>query len=500
MGSIRLMTSPILKNSAAFLGLLLVLSANAFFLQSNAYRHLDFYNMGSFLDGGWRILTGQKPFVDFMLNVGPVHIYLHALFFYFFGFGKLAILAHLVVISSVAILLTYGVARRRVGIAESLLLTALSATSFYWACSHPWYTHTAHLLGMFAVAFLILYLPFSTMRQAAIGGALCGALSVISFLTKTNVGVAYGALFFVVLCLADKKRVSLGAFFAGALVAALASIPLFVHDPVECFNSILSYSKTQAWRFNYFGKDFWLWFRDFYWLAAAVVGINLFLAKRAEKSLVALFLGLWPLTLFISYTSLSNNNADAPPMALYLLLGLILIQGNKTRFYAASKTILLILTVALTAVYARNGFTLESWKPEPSDYTIQTPALRGWQCLSQHGGPIDAMTTYLNASVPQEDSLLIVTDMQFLYALTNRESLKHVPYGYAINFLPMPGEQREETRRNIMANPPRWIITHLQAGGYAWNSWLRYLDLGGWVLRYYTVEKQFDNYVLLKLR
>lgn len=489
-----------LKTLALYTGLFLILALNALFLKGNAFRHLDFYNMGSFLDGGWRILQGQKPFVDFMLNVGPVHIYLNAFFYYFFGFTKAGVLAHLIAISSFVILLTFFVARKKLSSLYALLLAALSATTFYWACSHPWYNHTAHLLGMIGVATLVIHLPFSGTKPAFWTGVICGAVAWLSFLTKTNVGPLYGLLFLVVLAVSGQKRAAILGWAAGLLFSAVISIPLFLHDPFEAFRSILAYSQTQSWRLTSFSGGVSAWFRDYYWLVAAIVIVNVIAAKKLNLSQLILFVGLWPLTLFVAYSSLSNNNADAPLMNFYFILALILIGKSKNLLNRASRAALMAMIVLLTGLYAKNGFALESWVPAPSDYSIQTPQFRGWRCLKQHGEPMDGLVQFIQTSVPKEDSLLIVTDMQFLYGLSGHEPLKHVPYGYAIGFVPTPGEQREQCRTNIMNNPPKWLITHEQSGGYAWNSWLRYLDLSQWVLQYYVVEKTFGNYAVLKLR
>lgn len=498
MIAIRLMSKSQLKTLAPFGGLFLILSLNAAFLCNNAFRHFDFFNMGAFLDSGWRIMHGQKPFVDFMSNIGSVHMYVLAFFFMLWGFTKTAIAAHLVTISSIVIGITFLTAKKRTGGTETFLLTALSATSFYWACSHPWYTHTAFLWVILAMAALILKLPFTNGSAAFWTGVLCGAVSVLGFLTKTTVGAAAGGLFFIVLAFSARPIAGLCGLTCGTAWVALLSIPLFVHDPAECLYSLIGYSHTQSWRMNYFGKNPFVWLKDFYWVAALVIAVNAWVAKKFEKSTLLLFLGIWLLTLFIHYSSLSNNNADSPLMSLYLLIAFITIARHRTYLYIYLRAVLIGLTIFLTLFYAKNGFMLESWKPLPTDYELHTPAFKGWKCKKSNGQPLDQLVTYLNASVPQNDTILIVTDLPVLYGLTSRESLKKVPFGYAINYVPVPGKQLEETRQNIMNDAPKWVITHLENGGYGWNGWIKYLRLSFWITSHYSPAEYFGNYVLLK--
>ena len=88
-----------------------LLVANAFFLHFNAFRGFNFFDMGSFLDASWRVYQGQIPYVDFIYISGPIHLYMNALFFFLFGFGKTAILIHLLTVSSIVIVITYSLVK-----------------------------------------------------------------------------------------------------------------------------------------------------------------------------------------------------------------------------------------------------------------------------------------------------------------------------------------------------------------------------------------------------
>ena len=139
-----------------YLPLLVLLILNSFFLRFNAFRGFNFFDMGAFLDASWRVYIGQRPYLDFMYISGPVHLYLNAFFFTLFGFGKLAVLAHLVTVHSIVIVITYLIAKKYTPSSIALLSALLSTTCFYWPASHPWHDQSAHFWGLLAIAAIVL--------------------------------------------------------------------------------------------------------------------------------------------------------------------------------------------------------------------------------------------------------------------------------------------------------------------------------------------------------
>ena len=109
-----------------FLALTLIL--NAFFLNFNAFRCFNFYDMCFNLDGAWRIFMGQKPNVDFISYSGPLHYYMVAAFFKLFGFGKTALWMHLVVVHSIVIVVVFLMTYRRLPFVISFMVTILTTT------------------------------------------------------------------------------------------------------------------------------------------------------------------------------------------------------------------------------------------------------------------------------------------------------------------------------------------------------------------------------------
>ncbi len=120
-----------------------VLGALLRFLWGNGQLVFDFFDMSAFLDAGYRVWHGQQPYVDFFYNAGPVHLYMHATSFALFGFGKAAVLAHLLFVTAIAFGVTYALARQQLGWAQSLIAATISGFSVNGPSSHPWYDSNA---------------------------------------------------------------------------------------------------------------------------------------------------------------------------------------------------------------------------------------------------------------------------------------------------------------------------------------------------------------------
>jgi len=58
-----------IKNLGAFSALSFILTGNAVFVNYNAFHSFNFFDMSIFMNAGWRILRGQRPYIDFIRNV-----------------------------------------------------------------------------------------------------------------------------------------------------------------------------------------------------------------------------------------------------------------------------------------------------------------------------------------------------------------------------------------------------------------------------------------------
>ncbi len=137
-------------------------------------------------DGGFRVLSGQVPYRDFLIPFGPVPFLLQGLFFAFFGVNWPAYLAHAAVINGAAAFITWwlvrGVAAEHPSVRVIALLSAgTTAVWFYPPMGVPFFEQTAFFLHLCGLAALQ-----SRRRGSA---AVAGVLFALVLLSKQNAGV-----------------------------------------------------------------------------------------------------------------------------------------------------------------------------------------------------------------------------------------------------------------------------------------------------------------------
>lgn len=502
------------KVSVEIIVLIFILIANAFFLNFNAFRGFNFFDLGSFLDPSWRVFRGQKPYVDFLYLTGPVHLYMNAFFFMIFGFGKTAVLAHLVVSHSIAIILTFFMARKFIPFYASILVTLLTTACFYWTISHPWYDQSAHLWGLLGLSYFIYQFPFKTKEDGYKTGLICGALIIVSFMTKTNVGTAHGALLFMTFLMHRYKIQTLTGYAVGA-VAALLIMLVLIGSPARYIEQAFFTFDIPVQKLRRFIPFLWLptWFSDYYWIAIAIVLLNIKSGWKNYQPFVTIFLGLFTAAVFCASTGSMKATANIPLWGIFMTFGFIIIYLRKRsepdKFAQiqchASLIVLSLLTCLLIYTGAKRGLALDAWsygQLNPfGDYRMKTKQLRGWLAPKDIGEAVDQAVEYINKNIPKNESMLVLTDLQVLYALTGRDSFRGITFDFAVNEIPPPGKQLEEVRNNILTNPPVWIVTHRNQNVIDFvRAIIPYLRLEEFVQTNYVPVQTWNNYVLLRRR
>lgn len=500
------------KKKIGWLALAAILIANGFFLNFNAFRGLNFFDMGAFLDASWRVLTGQKPYIDFQFLSGPIHLYMNALFFLFFGFGKSAILAHLITVNSIVIVSTFLAARRFLPLLPTFLCTLLSSICFYGPISFPWYDQSAQLWGIIALTVLILKLPLEDPKNACRIGFLTGILTVLSFMTKSNLGAGYGAIFFLTFLCVRTRWKALAGYAAGLSLATIAMLAV-IGSPTKYIDQAFLAFDIPVQRLRRFLPLLFIptWFADYYWLTALLVYLNVRSHLKSLRAIFTIFVGVFLLSIFASWTGSMKSTANIPLMGIYITLAFILIaqtgkqsEGKRMRtFHSASKWAMIGLAIFLIFTSAKRSLALDAWTYGNLDpfgnYAMQSAPIRGWMAHKQTGEAVDALTEFIKKNVPKNQSLLILTDLQILYPLTERESYKGVSFIFTVNEVPPPGKRVEELKNYILAHPPQWIVTHRNQNVISFVAALiPYLGLEEFVTNFYYPVFITNDYVLLK--
>jgi hypothetical protein len=494
------------KNLIGWVGFSAVLILNAVFLTSMAFRHFNFFDMGSILDAAWRLYCGQRPYVDFIYVMGPIHLYFYLMAFKIFGFGKMGVLAYLLFIPSLLVTLMFVTLRKYLPVWVTLIVLLLTTVSFQWNIAHPWYDQTSHLWGVAAVLILVNFFMKSSGRIPWGIGFFCGIMTVLSTMSKTNIGVAYGVCFFVILlCCAGREKSLLG-YLAGLLCATAFVFIFLIRYPRPYFEQILTH--TQAVAGNRFSAMLNLkaWSVNYYWVCPAV--LLAFVNRRLWKA-KELFLVFICLT-FVAIYSVHTGNI-IKPANIYLWgvqMGLAFLVLFYPNFRGPDKRlpksilwgtgVLACWSGILIALAVMSGMQLKVWtytKRQPfGDYTLQSGPLKGWKTEAWAGKPADALVDYINEFVPKTDSLLNLTDMYIIYALTGRDSYRGIPVMFMEKNMPAPGRQTNLVREYILTHPPQWII--VQIGTFI--DEIRFLDLDKEFREHYVAVFRSGWYFLLK--
>ncbi len=481
-----------------------VLIANAFFLNYNAFRTFNMLDMGAFMDASWRIYRGQRPYIDFIYYSGPLHLYMNAFFFVIFGFGKLAIWAHLFLVHSIIISAVFLLVRSVLSFGITALLILLTTASFYWSVSHPWHDVSAHFWG--CLAMLVLTAQALHKRETILSpgcAALVGLFSIFSFLVKTNLGIMYMIMVPVVLSVGfgREKKTWLG-YAVGLLLGVVIGLwmiraPGAYWEQALLWNQGLIKSRLEAlwvtgnWGANYYGLIFIMATVAVFWTGSL----------RLCKTLFILLAGITLIGIYAVNTGglihPANNFLWGIQVTLvFLVLNRISIVSPK-KIYGFFRMTLIALAVFLTTLSFKYGLELKAWtyfiKKSEGNYALKAAPLRGWKFYAGQGMALDFLVEYAKVNMSAEDSVLNLTDMYLFNALTGRDGYRGVSFIFLEDSMPLRGPTVELIRNNILNNLPDWIIVDNQ-----FAQRLDYLALTNEIVGNYRPVVPVGAYLLLK--
>ncbi len=490
--------------------LTLCLILNGFFLSFAAFRGFNIFDYGAFLDASWRVYRGQLPYIDFIYSVGPIHLYLNSLFFHIFGFGKTAILLHLIIVNSIVVVATFLLSHKKIPITLSALTAALTQVGFYWQFPHPWYDYTSYLWVILSLSILVRTLPFTSEKQAKWVSFSSGLLATFAFFTKTNIGIAYLPSIFVVLLLSDQKMVACLYYTAGILITTIAVIFLIRSPSLLLDNVFMGYG---AMKVNQMGRLLFLpaWFKNLYWLPFVIV---YFFVKPILKSHRAFYV-LFNMSVLTAIFSLNTGSIrwphNIPLLGAIIGMALMLLYGHRDAFLCSNRKWFfnLLLLVLVTGVvfktsdvvkfsFQRALGDIEEQGFSKGDYQLRAEPLRGWRLGSSDGQLIDQMVEYIDQNIPRDQSLLILENLQILYCLTKRDSYRGVPFLFDLPELPARGEQLSRVRTSIINHPPKWLLISREQPANFDYDFLAYLELPPTLLSQYRRAKDWQAYALFK--
>ena len=330
---------------------------------------------------------------------------------------------------------------------------------------------------------------------------------MLSLKTKPSIGGAYGLLYFVCLLSQGWRWQALAGYIIG-VTCIFFLINAFI-ESAHSLEQTLEYNIQMAQRRLHRLGVLKNWFVNFYWIPLLVVIGNVLVVRQKFSSLLVLFIGMYFLNIFSILSGGIIWQANIFLWGIFTALAFLVIYSFKETYskdwqrylWKISNGFLFFMTVGLIVISARDGYHLKVWSyisVNPiGDYAIKTEPLKGWRSNPYQGMVLDESVKFLKSHMDDDDTLLVVTDMQILYALTGRDSYRGIQLiVFQKDHAPVPGQQVQEVKKKIQANLPDWIVT--DAGGYI--EIMPYIGMAETIREKYEVAKNMGHYAILVKR
>jgi hypothetical protein len=494
---------------------LALLAGTSWFLCDLGQKTFDFFDMSAFMDAGYRVYMGQSPYVDFFYNAGPVHLYLHALFFTLFGFTKTAVLAHLCTVNAVVVTAAYVLGRRDLSRPVAAGLTLLVCLSHYGLIAHPWYDQNAGAFLVLALLLFELTFPRATGWWRLPAGFLCGALVVLSFFTKSNVGAAGMVIFFIGFVLtsySSRDWVPLLSYVLGMLATVLVVMGTLESPQDFYFQTFVAYRPTNRLKNWKWLVGTWINHQCIIptLLLVAVAGLGGRAFLRRNLLQIHFAAGFLLISVFTAWTgSMMNNSALLGMVLLYLfiLAARLPAAAPRTPEWRIAWTLRglnWLAALVLCFIWYDQRGSAWHWRASNLDaqYTLQAPGFEGWKCNEAIVKGLDEAVVYINEHVPQQETLFVFPDATIVYGLTGRPSYRKAPFIFHDGEVPPPGKPYDDFRDRFLSHPPQWILLHHDPGAWCCHTryLLEWLKLDGYLATCYVTHKEFGNFTLYRLR
>ncbi len=325
-----------------------------------------------------------------------------------------------------------------------------------------------------------------------------------------------------VLLTSSKQKQSISGFLLGMAVTLAIFVTVLI-NPARFFEQTSVYYGSLLKVRSPKLLDIKSWLMNDYWVILLIVLFNLrghlkLIRDESFRQSLIFFLGIYFIGIIAIHFCGMFKPSSIYLWGFHLAFGYIITHkikhscttGYHQRFHRLSIKLLTIFAFFLLIKGTMWGYKLMGWTYIDRDpvgtYPMKTKAVEGWLAEEVPGRAVDEMVEYINSSIPKNESLLILTDMQILYPLTKRDSYRRIPFNFFVGeygYFPVPGKQREEVTQNILTNPPDWIITHDRNLEYLEPTYfvqdlIEYLQLTEFIDSSYGLVKEVPPYQILK--
>jgi len=312
---------------------------------------------------------------------------------------------------------------------------------------------------------------------------------------------------------------------------------LIIRTPFEFFDQMLAHTNYAFINRTSSLANLSNWFINFYWIPLTIVCVYKIFVDRKHHNLFVLLIGITFVGIYAANTGGIIKPANIYLWGIQMAVAFIVVYQTKlldkssfkensslrssnllccigkefsssTCFYTflcCKKSLhylcvilLMITSILFTFISLKQGLQLKTWtyfiEDTLGDYAIKSKPFEGWICHRKQGKPLDEMVKMIKDHIPKDQTILNLTDMYIIYALTQRESFRGITIAFWKNETPAAGRQRDQVRKNILENLPGWIIAH----GASYKDQFVNLGIKEEILNSYTPMARSGAYLLLK--
>jgi hypothetical protein len=411
-------------------------------------------------DGGWRILSGQLPFRDFVTPVGITPSVIQALFFSIFGVTWSAYVLHAAAANACFALAAFAIARELgARFLTALVVGAASGVFFYPAFGIPYMDQHSFLFSLCCVwATLIVVRCGANARAALIAAPMLAAAAMLSKIVPATFFAGPCVVVAAVIGARQRPRHTIAGLalplvlIVGYVVVTHASL----HDIVE-YTFTLPFRTANARTALYpaegagavfaaRGAFVWTEWRDLLaasrfvlpllWAVAAGCSMSFWtMSDTAQSARAPLIVSLFLAGVTAVFTYVTNNAASNALGLLPLVLGLALVAS--VRGVSAVRTtyprVRTVTVAALTVVVFAAG-AVDTWRYWRN--IVAARALTRFDPAAGRapvGGALDALVLNDGPNLEQfraslayiasrPETFLLFGDSVFLYGATRHPS------------------------------------------------------------------------------
>ncbi len=412
-------------------------------------------------DGGWRVLSGQVPFLDFYTPTGLVPVYLQALMFQIMGVSWMAYVLHAALLNVLFALFVYFLLRRTFRWNWAALYFALAAGCFLYPPMGTPYMDQHALIFTFVTLGLLLC---GACEQTELARRICWGLvplaAALAYHSKQNpsaLAIVFVASAAVFLAYRDPSRYR-GAFRAmiiGAVLVLAAGFTLLAANRIAMADYWywMVDLPLQYGAFRVAGGDHRMFLVMLMWIASSIpifIGIRFALRGSADTSVrhdtLAIIVVTAALLSLAAVYSATTHNAPifgfayySPALALaYGLLSRRLPQRSEEDIRVRNAFLALFLGLSLMTPLLAITPLSHRWANEFEARNVRAAepgreihaALTGlrWSFprrVDEIGNETDAVVyrDLLNYLETRDDKFVYFGDATILYALSGRPSV-----------------------------------------------------------------------------